>query len=237
MSSEEIKRKIADLKIRLAMQLAFEQEAADAVEKSETADAKQFVPMPALESGAQHSVVRHQTQPATRQVHHLSKPVRVLVASLVLMVVSAGSALATAELIQKGLLKLDVQTYQTHTSYQPVYSGEKMEVPESWLGAFYPTYIPDGFTLHSCVFWEAEYRNASGKSLNFSESGYGATIDLDTENANVSTVLVNGVEATLIEKGGWTAVEWFANNRLFVVDMDGNVDEVMKVANSVVMIP
>lgn len=237
MSSEEIKRKIADLKIRLAMQLAFEQEAADAVEKSEAADAKQFVPMPALESGAQHSVVRHQTQPAPRQVHHLSKPVRVLVASLVLMLVSAGSALATAELIQKGLLKLEVQTYSTHTSFQPVYSGERMEVPAEWKGAFYPTYIPEGFALHSAISSEAEYRTSDGRVLGFGETEYGGSTNLDTENANVSTVMVNGAEATLIEKGKWTAVVWFANNRMFSVDIDGSVEEALRIANSVTMIP
>ena len=72
--------------------------------------------------------------------------------------------------------------------------------------------------------------------LSFSENAYGTRISLDTENANLSSVFINGAEATLIEKNGWTAVVWSANNRLFIIEMDGTKDEALRVAASVILI-
>ena len=69
----------------------------------------------------------------------------------------------------------------------------------------YPAYIPEGFEFDRCYSSEAIYYDKAGNSLSFSEETYGARASLDTENANLSSVLINGAEATLIEKDGWAA--------------------------------
>lgn len=237
MSSHEIMQEIADLKIRLALQQEFEQEVADILEQPNAIDEGQTQPIREMEIRVLRDITQH-TRPS---VHHhsriLPKGMRVLAVALLLMIVSIGSAFATVRMIQIGLLKLDVQTYQERTSYGLQPSGETLDVPTEWKGNFYPTYIPDDFALHDCVSTEVEYRTAKNETLTFSEYAYGTRVSLDSENASVSTVQVNGTEATLIEKNGWVAVVWNANNRLFVVDMDGSTEEVLKIAASVTMIP
>lgn len=237
MSSQEILQEIADLKIRLALQQEFEQEVADILKQSNTDDDGQTQPIRDMEAKVLREIAQHTHPSAHRRNHLPSKCIRVLAVALLLVIVSVGSAFATVHMIQIGLLKLDVQTYQERTSYGLQPSGETLDVPAEWEGSFYPTYIPEGFALHDCVSMEAEYRTAKNETLTFGEYAYGARVSLDTENASVSTVQVNGAEATLVEKNDWVAVVWNANNRLFVVDMDGNTEEVLKVAASVTMIP
>ena len=111
-----------------------------------------------------------------------------------------------------------------------------MNVPQEWAGDFYPAYIPEGFEFDRCYSSDAIYYDKDENSLSFSEETYGARTSLDTENANLSSVLINGAEATLIEKDGWTAVVWSANNRLFIVDLDGGKDEALRVAASVILV-
>ena len=111
-----------------------------------------------------------------------------------------------------------------------------MDVPREWTGDFYPAYIPDGFEFDGCYHSNAVYRNANGELLSFSEEAYGSRTSLDTENASLSSVHINGAEATLIEKSGWTAVVWSDNNRLFIVEMDTAKDEALRVASSVILI-
>lgn len=161
---------------------------------------------------------------------------RVIAAIALLVMVSVGSAMATVHMAQIGLLKLEIHTYPERTSYGLVPSENALEVPHEWNGDFYPAYIPEGFEFDSCYRSEAVYRNANGGLLAFAEEEYGSRTSLDTENANVSSLHINGAEAALIEKDGWTAVVWSANNRLFIVDMDGGKDEALRVAASVILV-
>lgn len=237
MSSQEIMQEIAELKIRLALQQEFEQEVTDILEQTNAVDKGQTQPIRDMETKVLKDIAQHIQPSVHRHSWTFPKGLRFLAVALLLMIVSVGSAFATVHMIQIGLLKLDVQTYQERTSYALQPSGETMNVPAEWKGAFYPTYIPEGFVLHDCMSKEAEYRTGNNETLTFSENAYGARISLDTENAEISITQVNGIEATLIEKNGWAAVVWTANNRLFVIDMDGNAEEVLMVAASVTMIP
>lgn len=111
-----------------------------------------------------------------------------------------------------------------------------MNVSQEWTGDFYPAYIPEKFKFDCCYNGIANYLDSNDKMLSFSENAYGTRISLDTENANLSSVFINGAEATLIEKNGWTAVVWSANNRFFIIEMDGVKDEALRVAASVILI-
>ncbi len=237
MSSQEIMHEIADLKIRLALQQEFEQEVAAIVEASNTEYAEQTQTMRALEEKVRHDMKRHMAFLSCQRKRRFPKSGRIIAAVLILLMVGMGSAFATVRMIQKGLLKLDVQYRQERTSYGLTLSEETFQVPDGWKGVFYPAYIPDGFVLVDDSFMEAEYQNDDQDSLSFSEYEYGTRVSLDTENASVLATKVNGADATLIEKDGWSAVVWSANNRLFVVEMDGSAEEVMKMAESVTLIP
>lgn len=235
MSSQEMMQEIADLKIRLALQQEFEQEAADIMGASNTENEGQTQAMRELEEQVCHDIMQH-TAPLT-YLPRRSRGRRILAAVLILLMVSMGSAFATVYMFQAGLLKLDAQKDQERTSYGLVLTGETLDIPNGWTGVFYPAYIPNGFTLVDGRYQEAEYQNDDQDGLSFCEYEYGARVSLDTENATVSAEKVNGADATLIEKDGWAAVVWSANNRLFVVEMDGTAEEVMKVAESVTLIP
>ncbi len=237
MSSQDMMQEIADLKIRLALQQEFEQEAADILEASNDENAGQTQAMRELEEKVCRDMTKRPTPFVYQPKHGFPKGMRILAIALILLMVSMGSAFATVYMFQAGLLKLDVQKAQEWTSYGLTLTGETLDIPNGWTGVFYPAYIPDGFTLVDGRFQEAEYQNANQDSLSFSEYEYGTRVSLDTEDAAVSTTNVNGAEATLIEKAGWSAVVWSANNRLFVVEMAGSAEEVMKIAQSVTLIP
>ena len=238
LSSKEIMQKIADLKIRLALQQEFEQEVDELIAEVNPADAGQTQPIREMEEKVLKDIAAHTGKRRQRheQKRRFPRCARVAAAIALLVMVSVGSAMATVHMVQIGLLKLDIQTYPERTSYSIVPSEVTMNVPKEWTGDFYPAYIPEGFELEYCNNCMVSYLSPSGEMLSFSEETYGSRTSLDTENANISSLLINGEEATLIEKNGWTAVVWSANNRLFIVDIDGGKDDVLRVAASVILI-
>ena len=238
LSAKEIMQKIADLKIRLALQQEFEQEVDELVAETNPIDAGQTRQIRAMEEKVLKDIAAHTGRRRQAHEHRRRFPRGASIAAVIalLVMVGVGSAMATVHMVQIGLLKLDVQTYPERTSYSLVPSEGTMNVPQEWTGDFYPAYIPEGFEFDRCYSSNVIYYDNDDCSLSFSEETYGSRTSLDTENANLSSVLINGAEATLIEKDGWAAVVWSANNRLFIVDIDGGKDDVLRVAASVILI-
>ena len=238
LSSKEIMQKIADLKIRLALQQEFEQEVDELVAEVDPVDAGQTQPIREMEERVFRVIAAHTGRRRQRheQKQRFPRCARVAAAIALLVMVSVGSAMATVHMVQIGLLKLEIHTYPERTSYGLVPSENALEVPHEWNGDFYPAYIPEGFEFDRCYSSCVLYYDKAGNSLSFSEETYGSRTSLDTENANLSSVLINGAEATLIEKDGWAAVVWSANNRLFTVEIDGTKEAALRVAASVILI-
>lgn len=238
LTSKEIMQKIEELKIRLAFQQEFEQEVDELLAKADSPNAGQALQILEMEEKTLRNIAAHtgrQNQLRTPQLR-FHRNLRIAAAIVLLAAVSIGSAMATVHMVQIGLLKLEIETYPEYTVYGLVPSADTVEVPQDWNGNFYPTYIPNGYKFDRCYHSFVMYYDEAGNYLSFSEETYGSRTNLDTENASLSTVLINGAEATLIEKDRWTAVVWSANNRLFIVDMDGEKDEALKIAASVIMV-
>ena len=245
MSSREIRQAIADLKIRLALQLDFEQEADALTAEANTLDPKQTRNIRDMEARVLGDIARHTKKRQREHKLWRNRRTRVIAFVAVLLLTGLGSSLATVGMIRSGLWKMEIQTYSTHTAYSLVPSDNVMEIPQDWAGRFSPAYIPEGFALHdySTALPMADYRDSDDNQLCYTEDTYGTTTSLDTENAELSTADINGSEATVIEKKGWCAVVWSTNNRIFIVDMGGaeedrakTKEEVLKVARSVTLV-
>lgn len=229
MTAEEIRQEIARLRIRLAFQEELEEE----IRALEGAAYPEHVQQ--LCDGLK-ARMKPQSHPKERIRWHMPKGGRIVAAIMIVLMVGVGAAAATLQMVRIGVLKLQAETYPDRTSYSLAYTGNDVEVPESWTGSFYPSYIPEGFTFRSAVTSEVVYMDSRNRMLAFSENGAGSSVDYDTENASISTVRLNGAEATLIQKKDWVTIIWAANNRFFSVDMQGKVEEVLLVAESVMAI-
>lgn len=229
MTAEEIRQEIAKLKLRLAFQQDFEDEVGTLRGNAFPARVKRLCD--GLKARTELS-----TPPRRRTAWYIPKGGRIVAAVLIVLMVGAGSAIAALQMAGVGLLGLNAQSYPDHTSYSLMYTGKTIEVPESWEDSFYPAYIPEGFVYKESYFHGVDYVDAKGNMLSYSENTMGAHISFDTENADVKAVQINGAEATLIEKEGWSTVIWSANNRLFVVDLKGEAEIALMVAASVTLI-
>ena len=131
LSSKEIVQKIADLKIRLALQQEFEQEVDKLVAEVNPTDAGQTRKIREMEEKVLRDIAAHTGRRKQRheQKRRFPRYARVIAAIALLITVSVGSAMATVHMVQIGLLKLDIQTYPERTSYGLVPSDAAMDVP------------------------------------------------------------------------------------------------------------
>lgn len=235
-------RELEELKLRLAFQMEFEEEVKEVLAESEANSLPQHI---ADELGAR---VRRdmanfsKTDRHRRRAHGRTRPVAKVIKMIalvaVLITVSAGSAMAGFHMGRKvDVLETKATVYDERTSVRLVESGEYADVPESWEGYFYPSFIPEGFKITYAGKRIAGYDGYNDEILNIMEFGEGSGTSLDTEDAKVSYTMVNGREAMLIEEDEWIMIAWTMHNRFFVVDTKGSdIDTVLKIASSFVLV-
>lgn len=233
MTSAEIRQKIAELKIRLAFQLEFEEELERTLAECQQSDESAEEVMKAGEPKILREIdaAARKARAAARNEKGMPRGWKIVAIAAVLMAVSIGSALAAICMVEAGILKVDVQ--DQGTVFRLIAPDNRAAVPEGWKGKHYLTYIPDGYTFASFIDDEVCYIDSNGKRLYFDENIYGDRIRADTEKAIVSYAMVNGVEAMVAEKDGATTVTWSMNGKYFVVYLDEGTEAALRIAASV----
>ena len=152
------------------------------------------------------------------------------------------AAIATIPPVRARVMELIFETLRQYTrvSLQEK-QGADVEVPAEWGGEYYPSYIPEGYEFDEVIggtlVRNVYYLSNDGKKLRFSEYGEGSSTRLDTENADVKFVMINGKPGMLVEKNGRIILTWSEYDYFFVIIADDMPsDSVMNIANSVVRI-
>ena len=72
-----------------------------------------------------------------------------------------------------------------------------IDIPNDWLGMYYPTYIPDGYTVTEVGELSAlvDFYNEDGIFIVFEEHTEDSNVSLNSENAELKYVDINGKEA------------------------------------------
>ena len=109
-------------------------------------------------------------------------------------------------------------------------------LPKSW-DSYYPTVLPDGYKFKRAVdSGETKiiiFENGDSKELRFSQSPITSDTQMDTENAVVSEIKINGMEGICSVKEGYCMLLWHDDD--FVFWLDGFVEKplMIKIAESV----
>ena len=161
------------------------------------------------------------------------------VAACLLLVCYLGltAAIATDSTVRVRLMQFMMNIEERCTSFGFEDSGEIMNVPADWEGYYDPAYIPDGMLLADVVTPETVlYTHPDGRDLWFDDMSAGTGGALDTENATIDYITINGHLAMISEKGAWTAILWNIDNRILMINYTGKREEAIRIAESVRMI-
>ena len=145
-------------------------------------------------------------------------------------------AIAADSTVRIRIMNFIMNIEERYTSFGFEDSGETMNVPAEWEGYYYPSYIPNGMVLAEVQSGNARYKNSTGVTLEFDDMSDGTRGTLDTENASIEFITVNGHPAMLVEKEQWTSILWNIDNRILLVGYTGGRDECIHIAESVRMI-
>ena len=144
-------------------------------------------------------------------------------------------AFAASETVRVNTLNLVIEVFDTNTTFR--FMGEsEVVIPRINVG-----WLPDGFALEDHGYDETStwYRYCEGdgdKSIYIGwDETSGTAIGVDTENAEIEYVEVNGIAAMLIEKDAGIQLVWTEkDNSVFVTLFGTGItrDDMIRIANS-----
>jgi len=165
----------------------------------------------------------------------------ILIAGIATPIALANSAYFRSRVMQL-LAEIDNENQEAHFSFEED-AESSFSVPEVWTGMYYPSYIPSDFEVIDYVdlFHSIELAADDNKTILFSELDEETTEMRGTENAVISTTVIRGAEATIID--GYhnnihnVTIVWALDNNWFdLVTYGIETGEAIRIAESVRMI-
>jgi hypothetical protein len=160
--------------------------------------------------------------------------------AVVLLVCYIGltAAVATSSAIRGRVMQLLMNMQEQYTELSLVENEAlAFSVPDNWKGAYYPTFIPEGYSLESIRDFVGEkdvfFVNSQSEKtiyMEFSEQSY---TNLDTEGAEIKFIMVHGNPGMIAFKEGEYRITWSQDETYFVVSCPGDEGEILRVAEGV----
>lgn len=173
--------------------------------------------------------------------HTLPRMAQVAAVIIALVSLAGGVAIATSQAVRVQVMKLLLYVEEEYTELSLVEDeAASFDVPAEWQGGSFPAYIPEGMKLEQVLsipdYHLAEYRSESTGEIcmSFSEAGEGASMNIDTEDATVTTILIHDNTGYLAEKEDRIIIFWSDGQYYYILTMQNiSSDDALRVAESV----
>ena len=168
---------------------------------------------------------------------------KALAVLLIIFAIGMPAAIATVQPVRARVMELifEIEREYTRVSLRER-PGAGVEVPAEWGGEYYPSYIPEGYEVDEVVNMTGNkyvlYTSQKEREerFRFSEMGEDSVSGIDTENARIKYIVVNGNPGLIAEKDERTVVSWAEFDRYFVVSGNLSGEAAIQIADSVVRI-
>lgn len=110
--------------------------------------------------------------------------------------------------------------------------GTALDVPADWKGSWYPSYIPEGFTLTSVGKdgYKLFFTGQNDRMIMFTEYNADFEVNMDTENSELSYIPLNGAVALMATKEGMSLITWAQYDHFYLLQVDASPEEAIKIA-------
>ena len=167
---------------------------------------------------------------------------RIAVAVLVVVLTTVCAFAAFPE-IRTGILNMIADVYEDHTDFSFTTNASNSDPASDYKVEL--AWIPDGFEVseegsHYSTAWKT-YENGKGAILYVAESSAdNRTMTVDTEDAEVKQVTIQGYEGTMVQKSAdeWTCIIFTVPEKNMVIYIDlefMEAEETLKVAENIII--
>jgi hypothetical protein len=158
-------------------------------------------------------------------------------AILILVLIAAMSALMfTVEAVRVRVLNFFIERNEKYTEVRIDEEGGDLTPNQDWESYYIPEYLPEGYFFESSEAIGSlkvlKYTNEENHII-FTQANNGTDIQLDTEDAVVEEVNLDGKEGMIITEGDRVMLFWYNEEASFTLIGHEDKEEILKAAESV----
>ena len=160
-------------------------------------------------------------------------------ASVVLMAFLLSSAVVTmsVEAFRIRILNLFIETEKDHNRIDFDESEEVLKLPEGWSNDYYPTYLPEGYSLLDAQSGEytkiATFMNQDNELLIFTQNANNMGMNIDNEHSDIELVPINDNEGYMTNKDNIISISWSENDVVFTLEGAEEISPMIKIAEKI----
>lgn len=233
---EQLMQEYEDIIFKILMDRVAQAEGKKALEENERLLQDPEAAVPEMVTRRAHETIRKLCDQKKKEAVHRSmrKVLKVAVIAAILLAMMATIVFATSPTARAKAKNMVKNVYETHTNFTfpedyPV--SEELEINVGWL--------PEGFQLLDegaikSYSWEIYESEPSGRIMIEKSIPYETTID--TEDAEITSVTMQGFEATMITKNNEARIIWLNTDQdiVYYVDTEGlSPEEMLRIAESI----
>lgn len=178
---------------------------------------------------------KEQTRKAKHTALKIANRIAVAILTCVLL---ATVAFAVSEEVRVKVLNWVSETFEDHTE---LYLGEQDAIEESTIPRFIAKWLPEGYVLQTN---EIDDHGISEQYVGPDEKGscvmivitqfFEGECNVDTEESNITSVNINGYDATIVEKDNTIQIIWTCGNVVVQITSENiNLSQIIKIAENI----
>ena len=176
----------------------------------------------------------HKDKCRRRRKRYFRRTIRILACIILILAIVTPVAIASISPFREYVLRMLINVKNDHIEIE-LTKTDRDDVPEGWLGEYYPRYIPDGYQYlgTSSLSAVAMYCNNNGDILYFYDFEDNYQISIDREEADVYFTALNTTSALVSEENDEIRMVWKDGEHMLSIVGILTLEEATQIANSV----
>jgi hypothetical protein len=233
---EQLMQEYEDLTFKILMDRVSQAEGARLLEENERLLADPAAAVPESVQRRTEKTIQDAFDGRKKEFVHrsLRRALKVAVIAAILLATTATVVFAVSPTARAKMKNTIRNVYETHTDFNytgDTQSPEELEITTGWL--------PEGFSVQDegsigTHTWE-DYINATGDTINIQKS-YPISMAVDTENADITYIDIQGYDAIFITKNDEVRVLWLNTDKnvVYFINSEGlPPDTILKIAENI----
>jgi len=160
-------------------------------------------------------------------------------AAAVLLALLLTSAVVTfsVEAFRIKFLNLFIESENDHNTVDFIESGESIQHPNDWEDYYYPTWLPEGYTLIDAQSNGASkvaiMMNKENLLLIFTQNMNDLGLNIDNEDLDVEIVPINESDGSMVEKDDIISITWSEHGMIFSLEGAEEINEMIKISEKI----
>lgn len=143
----------------------------------------------------------------------------------------------SVEAFRVRFLNLFIESSEDHNRIDYIDSEVSLELPKGWSGVYYPTYLPDGYTLLDAQASEhtkiVMFVDTDNELLIFTQNSNDMGMNIDSEQSDIEMVPVNDNDGYMTSKDGMITISWTENGTVLTLESTEEISIMIKIAEKV----